>query len=658
MGHPEMVKEIRPGYKEFEIGTEYQDGFKLEYRNFIYESGYRGSDVILRSYAGDASRIYIPDGVTIIEGYVFKDDKKITHVEIPPSVESIAMSAFHNCTNLESVQFNWNKNGWNPNKWDGEKPILENWREGCYTIGISAFESCTSLTSLELPPSIRNIEKNAFHGCSHLHSICGPKTILSNLRIESGAFSDCKELQSVQIRAKSPQIAEDAFSDCPLLNKIDIDENSRQQSNSVNTATSHNSENVCENTNNDPVQQLMSLAEQGDCDAIYALASNYYTGKNGFEEDDNKAFYWTKKAVEADPHWSGAWDLLGRCYSFGVGTDKNTSNAVAAYKKAVECGDQSCVYRIAEELYASENEDDRRECLVWLEKSCTIESIRNDGEALLGFILVRKELGTNDPQRGEMLLSKWADQGDAECARHLADAYWQDKILKYDAEKIAHYYTIALDNGAQDSWRVYYFGGLAHYKGICGASQDYKKARSALEKLVPFWENNEFIRNYVIRANAILGCMCCEGIGGSTDGVLGEKCLLAAIKSSPLTEDDEKDIENSLLNLGRYYYSGQGVLCNRDRAAYYYRKAADRGNQSAIHNLNVMNQSYRPSSNTVNTSKSDYSTEEPTRTRHPIRGAILGYFIGGIIAMFVGNFSPVLGWLILIAGVLIGIWKG
>ena len=395
-------------------------------------------------------------------------------------------------------------------------------------------------------------------------------------------------------------------------------------------------------------RELLQSAEHGDPDAIYEVACNYYSGKNGFEQDDDKAFYWTKRAVEADPSLSVAWDLLGRCYTHGVGVDVNAAEAIAAYKKAVELGNQSSLFLLAEELYFSDKEAEKQESLVWLKKACNVPETKDDAEALLGHILVNKELETNNPGRGELLLSRLADSGDAESALALADAYWQGKTLAYDIEKIVRYYTIALDGGVQRSWRAYYYGGLAHFKGAYGVKKDYQLARKALEDLIPYWEDNSAIQNYVIRANAILGCMCCEGEGGPVDGVLGERCLLAAVQASSNDPDDEQIIQDSLLNLGKYYYDGKGVPQDRNRAAHYFQQAAARGNQTAINNLKTMTDfsfnDYRIS-NSI-----DYvpnSSEQPTDERHfSARRILLGFFVGGAISMFVGNLSPILGILI------------
>ena len=69
---------------------------------------------------------------------------------------------------------------------------------GGYTvtaIGSSAFENCTSLTSIELPDNVEKIEINAFAGCTELLSVD-----LANVRyIGIKAFNGCLKLKSIVI---------------------------------------------------------------------------------------------------------------------------------------------------------------------------------------------------------------------------------------------------------------------------------------------------------------------------------------------------------------------------------------------------------------------------------------------------------------------------
>ena len=64
------------------------------------------------------------------------------------------------------------------------------------SVGICAFEGCTSLTSIELPDSVTIIGGNAFDGCTNLTSITIPDSVIS---IESGAFRGCSSLTSIEL---------------------------------------------------------------------------------------------------------------------------------------------------------------------------------------------------------------------------------------------------------------------------------------------------------------------------------------------------------------------------------------------------------------------------------------------------------------------------
>ena len=49
--------------------------------------------------------------------------------------------------------------------------------EGIKGIGVSAFENCSSLTTVTLPSSLKRIEWNSFAGCSALHEIVLPASL-------------------------------------------------------------------------------------------------------------------------------------------------------------------------------------------------------------------------------------------------------------------------------------------------------------------------------------------------------------------------------------------------------------------------------------------------------------------------------------------------
>lgn len=415
-------------------------------------------------------------------------------------------------------------------------------------------------------------------------------------------------------------------------------------------------------------QILLEKAKQNDANAMAEVASNYYSGKNGFPSDDNLAFYWSKKVTEAYPTYNYAWELLGRCYEFGVGTEKNAPKAIAVLKKSIELGKTDILYDLAELIYFESDENEKAECLPFLEKAISNQS--SEAESLLGCIYLKGELQTNNRQRGIELLTNAAKHGDSEGARILAEAYLHqikgsEHIVPYDISKASQYFAIAVDNG-EDTPKAMYYAGPAYFYGE-GIPKNMEKARKCFETLIDEYVPEEKVFD-------LLGCMCFEGVGGRTDYTLGEKALRRAIGSDDakisleamsnlgmylytLTNRLSEAIQllqraadqgnaNAQVNLGKAYYEGKGVSQNIETAAYYFGLAAEQGNQTAIDNLKVMGTS------------SNFYNNNSAKKRHPIRGAIIGYFVGGIIAIIPGQFSPALGWAIVILAVVIGIIKG
>ena len=121
------------------------------------------------TYKGD----YGPDYFNEYSGSVIIPSI-ITYNGVTYSVSSIGDSAFENCTGLTSVTI--------PNS--------------VATIGEYAFEYCTGLLSVTIPNSVAEIGNGAFKGCTGLTSVTIGNTVSS---IGNGAFSGCTGLTSVDI---------------------------------------------------------------------------------------------------------------------------------------------------------------------------------------------------------------------------------------------------------------------------------------------------------------------------------------------------------------------------------------------------------------------------------------------------------------------------
>ena len=81
------------------------------------------------------------------------------------------------------------------------------------------FDSCTSLTSVNIPNSVTSIGGNAFRGCSGLTSVTIPNSVTS---IGESAFESCSGLTSVTIPNSVTSIYTYAFRACTGLTSVTI----------------------------------------------------------------------------------------------------------------------------------------------------------------------------------------------------------------------------------------------------------------------------------------------------------------------------------------------------------------------------------------------------------------------------------------------------
>ena len=174
--------------------------------------------------------VTIPNSVTSIGDWAFNDCDGLTSVTIGSSVTSIGNYAFSYCDGLESIVVDAGNT-----KYDSREncnAIIETESNtllyGCKnsvipnsvtSIGSSAFNRCSGLTSITIPNSITSIGDYAFQSCSGLTSITIPNSVTS---IESYAFYKCSGLTSITIGNSVTSIGDFAFSWCTSLTSIEI----------------------------------------------------------------------------------------------------------------------------------------------------------------------------------------------------------------------------------------------------------------------------------------------------------------------------------------------------------------------------------------------------------------------------------------------------
>ena len=197
--------------------------------------------------------IEIPSSVTSIGEYAFYGCKGLTSVKIPNSVTSIGGNAFEGCEVLKTVinysSLTINKgatsNGYAgyyankvinaPNgtieadfvfgKPNGVNTLIEylgndteltlpvNYKGENYVIGNSAFNGCSSLTSIEIPNSVTSIGNSAFNGCSDL-------TIILNCKRVGNFFGSNTSISEIVLGSNVIGILDNAFGSCSGIKSI------------------------------------------------------------------------------------------------------------------------------------------------------------------------------------------------------------------------------------------------------------------------------------------------------------------------------------------------------------------------------------------------------------------------------------------------------
>ena len=92
------------------------------------------------------TRVYLLNGLISIGNEAFSGCSALTKIEIPETVTRIGKYAFRDCYDLEELTLN----------------------EGLLSIGERAFEDCVALTEVFIPESVTVIEASALAGCDNL----------------------------------------------------------------------------------------------------------------------------------------------------------------------------------------------------------------------------------------------------------------------------------------------------------------------------------------------------------------------------------------------------------------------------------------------------------------------------------------------------------
>ena len=255
----------------------------------------------LVGYTASPENLVIPENisyegytlnVTSIGEFAFSGCTSLTSITIPYSVTTIDNNAFNGCTSLTSIDYNGTVSQWKSIKGYGNVSKIIKCTDGIisngntvtvdsvkyrlnddYTaevtdysgtsgnitipesvtyegltfkvtsIGSSAFNNCSSLTSVTIPNSIESIGDNAFNGCSKLKKIEIPDSVtyIGSKAFYGTAFyntvknwedgvlycgnhliSAKSDVTKITVKASTVSIAAGALDNCKSLEKINV----------------------------------------------------------------------------------------------------------------------------------------------------------------------------------------------------------------------------------------------------------------------------------------------------------------------------------------------------------------------------------------------------------------------------------------------------
>ena len=143
----------------------------------------------------EKGKLYIPEGVTTIEGNIFRGFENLREIFLPKSIREIKDDGFGNAYNLEYVHG----------------------MENVTTLGIYAFSCCRSLKEITIPNGIEILPKGTFYNCAELKTVRIPSSVKE---IGPRAFIRCKSLCEITIPKSVTEIGIGCFDETLQLPKI------------------------------------------------------------------------------------------------------------------------------------------------------------------------------------------------------------------------------------------------------------------------------------------------------------------------------------------------------------------------------------------------------------------------------------------------------
>lgn len=239
-----------------------------------WDYSYKASPFWNAGVTNDGITVTFGEGVTLIPNDLFATGKeksentyaRVKTVIIPDTVTEIGSHAFFRCYDLESVTF-------------GKKIKL---------IKAAAFEHCTSLTKIELPDALTEINEYAFHNTGVISLTTGKFL----KKVDNNVFAECPEMTTLAINGATT-FGTGAFYKNTALETIVINGNVNLGANAFRECTKIKDLTIAGNIGNCPRDSVNEYWDYSLNSAVFAD-----TGRN--QEEFNVVF---KEGVTVIPEY-------------------------------------------------------------------------------------------------------------------------------------------------------------------------------------------------------------------------------------------------------------------------------------------------------------------------------------------------------------------
>ena len=290
----------------------------------------------------DITGVIIPDSVTTILPEAFSGCTALTSITIPDTMIRIGGGVFFD-TGYYNNEDNWEDNVLYIGKHlvEVEKSISGAYviKNGTLTIAVQAFGSCTDLTSITIPDSVKKIGDFAFSGCENLESIILPDSVIDmgwNAFMETGyyynddnwedgvlyigkhliatdseavsgdyaikegtvtiatdGFAYCEELTEITIPNSVKMIGFSPFSNCNELESITVDSGNSVYHSAGNCLIDTESKTIVAGCKNSVIPTDNSVTSIGDSAFYCCKGLTSITIPDNITSIGSAAFYWT-----------------------------------------------------------------------------------------------------------------------------------------------------------------------------------------------------------------------------------------------------------------------------------------------------------------------------------------------------------------------------